>query len=356
MWLDVARDILAGVGGVSVLSVGLVLAAWWKSPHNVELMAAQVARVFAFLGSGVKRFKIKREMQGRLNAHLSLINRWSGRDMPYNLSIEWVRPGSRRESFLRGESVVCRMDYDDNPHLNYLNAALLYVQSGFLVGNRQYLAPVTRKAVDFTLVGLMLGKSGERGIAHTYYTVVLPNELSGNEEFAARYEAIQRIEQQGFFTNIFLPEMLTFGLAAADAAPRGAHRQEIEKFVDFLDNLAAAAEQRNRDSTLDFNDRNLQVSVIYVGKHEKLSKQGYEPYIHMIRICKERGAHTVYAIATGGSRESLSRICSIAEQQGYCRVLDSHDFRRKLPETARWMPARVFRLLIDGSIEIKESQ
>ena len=354
MWLEVARDILAGVGGVGVVAGGLVLAAWWKSPHNVELMAAQVARLFAFLGSGVKRYKIKRETQGRLNAHLSLINRWSGRDMPYGVSIEWVRPGSRRESFLRGETVVCRMDYDDNPHLNYLNAALLYVQSGFLVGNRQYLASVTRRAVDLTLVGLMLGKSGERGIAHTYYTAVLPNELSGNEELTARYEVIQRIEQQGFFTNIFLPEMLAYGLASGAAAPRSAHRQEIEHFVDFLGRLAIAAERRNQDANLDFNDLNLQVSIIYVGKPEKLSEQGYEPYIHMIRICKERGAHTVYAIATGGSRESLSRICSIAEQQGYCRVLDSHDFRRKIPETARWMPARVFRLLVDASAEIKE--
>lgn len=342
MLFDIARDVFAAIGGVGLL----VLLAWLKNPHSVEVIVAQIARLFAFFGSGVKRFIIKREVQGRINSHIESLDRWSDGVTPQGISIEWVRPGTGRESFLRGDSIVCRMDYSENPHLNYLNAALLCVQSGFLIEGRRYLTSTTRKAVDLTVVGLMLGKTGERGVAQTYYERVLPAELEQDSSVQSRYEEIQHIEQHGLFTNVFLPEVVSYHVNSGAAPPRSGHRQELERFIMFLNDLAKAADVRNSDANLDFNSQHIQVSIIYVGKREKLTKLGYDPYINMIRICKERGAHTIYVMATGASRHSLSNICAEAAQEGLCRVLDHHDFRRKIPENGRWMLARVVRLLV----------
>ena len=340
---DIARNVLASIGGVS-LTVGLfVLYMWWRNPKNFDLMLAQVGRLFSFAGTSAKKFKVKREVQGRLNEQIKELDSQSEGLAPAGISVKWIKPGTQRESFLLSSQVVCRMSYTDHPHLNYLNAALLWADSGFIPHSRNYFERRRRQAVDLVAIGLILGKSGDEGARNYFFSQFIPDQVEPGTPLSTKYDELLHMERHGLFTHVFLPEAVAYGANTGAAPPRKRHHDEIERFVSFLTDLATAADSRGM-AQLDFADSNLAVSIIYVGTRQKLTRQGYEPYLQMIDRCRDQGAEIIYMVATGRSRTDLKAICDAAVKQKRCVVLSNRAFFRPIPETTQRFPALVYRL------------
>lgn len=324
--------------------VGLfVFYLWWRSPKNFDLMLAQIGRLFSFVGNSAKKVKVKREIQGRLNQQIKELDSQTEGLAPGGISVEWVKPGTRRDSFLIRGQAVCRMSYTDHPHLNYLNAALLWAESGFIPSSRNYFERERRQAVDLVAIGLILGKSGDEGARNYFFSQVVPDEVGTGTSLSAKYEELLNIERHGLFTHVFLPEAVAYGANTGAATPGKQHHDEIERFVLFLIDLALAADSRGM-AQLDFADSYLAVSIIYVGIRHKLTHKGYEPYLRMIDRCRDKGAKIIYMVATGRSRAELKDICAEAVKQNGCVILSSRAFYRPIPERARHFPALVYRL------------
>ena len=340
---DIARNVLASIGGIG-LTVGLsVLYMWWRNPKNFDLMLAQIGRLFSFVGTSAKKIKVKREIQGRLNQQIKELDSQTEGLAPGGISVEWVRPGTQRDSFLLRGQVVCRMSYTDHPHLNYLNAALLWAESGFIPSGRNYFERERRKAVDLVAIGLILGKSGDEGARSYFFSQVVPDQVEPGTPLSTKYDELLHIERHGLFTHVFLPEAVAYGANTGAAPPRKQHHDEIERFVSFLTDLAEAADSRGI-AQLDFADSNLAVSIVYVGIREKLTREGYEPYLRMINRCRDQGAKIIYMVATGRSRTELKAICEAAVKQNGCVILSSRAFFRPIPEKTQRFPALVYRL------------
>ena len=341
--LELARNILASLGGVG-LSIGLLLILlWWRYPNNLDLLVAQLGRLFSFIGASARKIKVKREVQGRLNQQIKELDSRTEGLAPNGVSIEWVSSDTARESFLHQGQVVCRMRYADHPHLNYLNAALLWAESGFIPSGKGYFDRERRQAVDLVAVGLVLRRSGDEAVRNYFFSRVVPDHAQPGTTLAQKYEDLLHIEQHGLFSHVFLPEAVAYPANAGGAPPRRLHRDEIERFVAFLSDLARAADERGT-AELDFLDRNLAVSIIYVGMKEKLSREGYDPYLAMIGRCREKGANIIYMVATGQSRTDLKRICEAAVKDMGCVILSSRAFFRPIPERRQRYPALVYRL------------
>ena len=316
---------------------------WWHKPHNLELMLAQMGRLFSFVGISAKKFKVKREIQGRLNQQIKALDSQTEGLAPNGISVEWVPSGTRRESFLSRGQVVCRLSYQDHPHLNYLNAALLWAESGFIPFSRNYIDRERRRAVDLVAIGLILGKSGDEGSRNYFFSQVVPAETQSSTALSKKYEELLHIEKHGLFSHVFLPEVVAYGGNTGATPPRKMHRDEVERFVAFLCDLANAADSRGI-AELDFASNNLAISIIYVGIREKLTRKGYDPYLNMIERCREQGARIVYMVATGRSRTDLKAICEVAVKQHGCTMLSRKEFFRPVPGSNRLFPAQVFRL------------
>ena len=343
MFFDIARDILASFGGLGLV-VGLAgFYLWWRNPNNFDLILAQVGRLFSFVGISARKIKVKREVQGRLNQQIKELDSQTEGLAPNGISVEWVKAGTRRDSFLVRGQIVCRMSYTDHPHLNYLNAALLWAESGFIPSSRNYFERERRQAVDLVAIGLILGKSGDEGARNYYFSQVVPDQVQAGTSLSTKYEQLLHIERHGLFTHIFLPEAVAYGANTGAAPPRKGHHDEIERFVTFLTDLAPAADSRDT-AELDFNDSNLAVSIIYVGIRGKLTREGYDPYLRMIDRCKDQGAKIIYMVATGRSRTELKAICDTAVEQKGCVILASRTFFRPIPERRQRFPALVYRL------------
>ena len=343
MLFDTARNVLASLGGVALVVALSALYLWWRYPNNLDLILAQVGRLFSFLGASARKMKVKREVQGRLNQQIKELDSQTEGLAPSGISVEWVQAGTKRESFLLRGQVVCRMSYTDHPHLNYLNAALLWAESGFIPSSRNYFDRDRRQAVDLAAIGLVLGKSGDQGVRNYFFSQVVPEQVKPGTPLSEQYEQLLHIERHGLFTHVFLPEAVGYGANTNMAPPRKHHRDEIERFVAFLTDLAKAADSRGM-AQLDFTDANLAVSIIYVGIREKLTRAGYDPYLAMIDRCREQGARTIYMVATGRSRAELKAICETAAQQNKCVILSSRSFFRPIPERVERFPALVYRL------------
>ena len=90
------------------LTVGVsILCMWWLNPKNFDLMLAQIGRLFSFVGTSAKKIKVKREIQGHLNQQIKELDSQTEGLAPGGISVEWVKSGTQRDSFLlRGQVVL----------------------------------------------------------------------------------------------------------------------------------------------------------------------------------------------------------------------------------------------------------
>ncbi len=349
--LEVIKDVLAGVGALTLSGGLFAFWLWWKDPQKLELMVAQVGRVLGFLGVRFRQIYVKYSIQGRINQQVREFEEEVKGTTPHGVSIHWVGKNTRRDSFMRGETVVCRMSYEKNPHLNYLHAALLYVNAGFIPGTRMYLNPELRLAVDLVAVSMILTRTGDRGAQYVFYNQVLPKELEAKQETAARYRSLSGIERYGLYSRVFLPEAVDFGMKAEGAPPASVDTLELDQFVNFLEDLHYAAEKRDEMAKLDFSGGLISLGIIYVGIPSKLSLEGFRPYVNRIRICRRQGAETIYLIARGQLRLSLHKITSQAEKEGLCKLEHACEFNCAVPEGGK-VRAAVWRLRVLPTIDL----
>ena len=367
---------------------------WYKNPKNVEIILSQIMRLFTFVGSSPKKWQIKFSLQGTIGRNFRDLEAHTGVHAPYGLSIRWVAEGAERRSFLRGDTVIARMSYDDNPHLNYITAALLYMRQGLIPHGRGFLVAPIRRAMDLATLNLILERAGNRAAQNTFADEILPAEFEAEDDIRkhfkvfmdiedfglfgrvflpeiVEYRAAQNtfadeilpaefeaeddirkhfkvfmdIEDFGLFGRVFLPEIVEYGIREHEGGPRARHREELSRFIAWLSALASDTEYKAQRQ-LEFMDQSLKVHVVPVGIWEKIVEKGIEPWVTTVTYCRNNGVRTVYLMARGRSTKSIPDICDRVQQMGLCRVEDTYHFRSRLPGESRRIEATICRLSI----------
>ncbi len=339
------QDLLAVIGGIAVVAVFAVLYFWYKDPKNVELMVSQVLRVLSFLGTSAKKWQIKFSLQGDIGRHIRDLEKDTGEYAPYDLSIHWIPENTERMSFLRGQTVIARMSYDENPHLNYLTAVLLYMKQGFLPSGRQFLPPHIRRAMDLAAINLLLERVGNRATQGVFTEEILPSELGPEDGAKVPYLHFLDMEEFGLFSKLFLPEVYEYGIRERVGGPRCRHMEELSQFVRWLRDLASDMEHRIQ-TEFQFAGDSMRVEVIPVGMWGKIVEEGIRPYVTAVEYSRNHNVHTVYLIARGRSRKIIPEIRDAVQRMGLCRVDDTWNFRSRLPGTEDRIEATICRLSI----------
>ena len=339
------RDVLATLGGATILVVLAVLYLWHKDPKNVELMVSQILRLLTFLGTSAKKWQIKFALQSQVGRHIRDLEKHTGAHAPYDLSIRWVPEDTERSSFLQGESVIARMSYDHNPHLNYLTAVLLYMKQGFMPQGRQFLPTPVRRAMDLATINLILDGVANRPAQSVFAEEILPMELESDKDVRATYYYFLDMEEFGLFGRLFLPEVSEYGFRERESGPRCRHREELTDFVQWLRDLASDTEYRT-EARLAFNGTSMRVHVVPVGIWGKILEQGTQPYVNAVEFCRDHGARTVYLVARGHSRKIISEVCDTIEDMRLCRCEDTWHFRSRMPGTDHRIEATISRLTV----------
>ena len=345
--LSLARDVFAVIGvsaSMAAVIVG-ILYYWHKDPKNLELMLSQVLHVLAFLGTSGKKWQIKFSLQGQIGRHIRDLEKETGEYAPYNLSIRWVPEESERQSFLQGQTVVARLSYDDNPHLNYLTALSLYMKQGFLPQARQFLPSDVRRAMDLATITILLASVGNRAAQSMFLEEILPYEWETQSSAKTPYSYFLDMEEFGLFRRLFLPEVFEYGIRERVGGPRSKHKAELSRFVRWLKDLTSDMEYHSL-AELQFADDSIAVHVVPVGVRSKIEEKGVQPYVNAVERCRNDNVDAVYLMARGQSRKIIPEICDTVRDMGLCNVSDTWQFRSKIPGTTDRIDATICRLIV----------
>ena len=308
-------------------------------------MVSQVLRVLAFLGSSAKKWQIKFSLQGKLGRHIRDLEKDTGAYAPYDLSIRWVPENTERSSFLQDQTVIARMSYDHNPHLNYLTAVILYMKQGFIPQGRQFLPTPIRRAMDLATINLLLERVGNRATQNVFAEEVLPSELQSGDDVRIPYNIFLDMEDFGLFGRLFLPEIFEYGIREREGGPRCRHREELSQFVLWLKNLASDTEYRV-PAEFRFVGDSMRVQVVPVGIWQKIMEKGAQPYVQAIEYCRNHDIQTVYMVARGQSRKIISEVCRTVQDMGLYNIEDTWNFRSRLPGSTDRIEATICRLSV----------
>ena len=344
-FLSGARDLLAVIGAFALTVFLAFLYFWYKDPKNIELMLSQVLRLLAFLGTSAKKWQIKFSLQGEIGRHIRDLEKDTGEYTPYDLSIRWVPENTERKSFLQGQTVIARMSYDDNSHLNYLTAVLLYMKQGFLPRGRQFLPAHIRRAMDLATISILLERVGNRATQSVFTQEILPSEFKLEDDAKVSYFYFLDMEEFGLFSKLFLPEVYEYGIREHVGGPRCRHREELSQFVRWLRDLASDTEYRTQ-TELQFAGDSMIVEVVPVGMWGKIIEKGIHPYVTAVEYSRNHNVHTVYLVARGQSRKIIPEICEAVRGMGLCNVDDTWHFRSRLPGTGDRIEATICRLSV----------
>lgn len=332
---------LATIGSIA-LAVFLYYLAF---PRNAQIIFGHLLRLVDWVGSGIRESIVKNRVEGYSNKTVEDFNKESGGSTPYPLKIKWVPKNLTPESFLKNGKVVVKLNYKEPDYKNIVDAALLYCRSGLIPDTREYIRRPLLRAFDLETVDVLL-KRNKLGLGRIYFrNEILSEQFNKSPAAESWFTILEDLEDRGYFSRILLLELTRYPGKAGYKAGRRPHHQEIEEFVTFLQRIANVSP--SEEVQLDFVKERLQVGVIIVGKPKKLQYQGYEPYLHQVKLCRDREAEVVYLVGISSEIPSIART---AERDGFARIVSLRRFR------ATWrdgtvVPAHCARLEFQPQLE-----
>ena len=309
-----AAQIIAGRVAIPLVAL---LALWrllaWVFPEEAKLFIANVLRKIGYLPLGLRRLVVRNEVEGSLNKAVREFGCEGTRLLPYPASLVWVSPGElSRDSFFRDGRIIIKLDYSENPQRNVVESSILYCKEGLVRETRRYLWNEFRRALDLAFVRAVLERNNlQEGLLY-FVQEVVGRELTGNPAIEKDYEAFSRLNEQGYFTRILLPELRDYAGRVNQTDTQKQHKTWISEFVAFLMEITQERPLGTK-FVLDHIRKRFRVSVIIVGERWKLALQGQRPYLKRIARCASLGARNVVLI---GEADAVPAIARSAKRMG----------------------------------------
>lgn len=225
------------------------------------------------------------------------------------LHVEWVRDETK-EQFLDRGRVVVRMRDQGARHKNLAAAALLYVRGAVVPQARQYLGADLSQAIDFTLTKKMLVRSTEPAALQHFVDEVSGPEVLTRQTVREYCQALEGLEQLGYFTHVFLREARE---VARLIFPRTATEGDVAEWSDFVEFLRPFGGPGDEEHAFDFRRAHLHVSIGLIAARVKLQRGGITQYVERAGHAIDVGADVVYLSAWGGNCVAAKRIARALE-------------------------------------------
>ena len=292
---DHIQAVWAWLSGVSLTAVLFALAVWQAAPNAAKRLIARLIRLAPDVPVYLKRTAIKNELESSVNrAFGQFASEGFTRDQ---IVLSWVKPGEVvRAAFFQAGKAFLKLDYSESPHVNLVEAAMLFCRrGGLLPETRQYIPHQLMRAIDLQFVDEILQRQRVAESRGHFIHEVLNPELQNNPETAKFVDQIQAVRQYGLFTRVLLPELRDYALLAHDSWPQRMHKEEIESFMNFLDATVRSREKGTKTALLHVGQA-IRTAIVLVGIPDRLLYEGTKPYVRRAAIHERDGARTVYLL------------------------------------------------------------
>jgi len=245
--------------------------------------------------------------------------------LPHGLKIEWVRGAISPESFIKGGKVVIKLSYHTNEDENVINVVREYVSKNLITNARPHISEKINTSIDLMTTKKLLFEERKSAL-NRFYKETLDPERERDSGIKKYCDAIERIDEQGWFTRIFLRELKDLGEQMHLKIPQEEAKEESEKFLDFLSKVAA--KEPGKDVNPIFEGDKIRTGIVFVAK---LTTGSLEPHKKWIDTLIEKEFDTFYLCARGGNIELVKSLMKDLESNRRVRKVTEGEREYRLP-------------------------
>jgi len=269
-------------------------------PELAEKWGALLCNLFSHISRRAEKRSVALDIQGRINSFAKSLNREVAGIAPYGAKIEWITGQITRESFLRDNQVIIKMDYHTNQDENIVRATLEYIIRGMFPDSRPHVDEKVIKSVDMVCTKRLLEKERKSALPY-YYSEILNPSRKSDEEIDRYILVAHSLDKLGYFSRILLRELQSLGVKKQFSIPEQSTKDETKRFLDFL-NQKVVRKQPGVNVDPTFIGQSINISIVYVAKGESIRR-----HLGWIKRCIEKRIESIYLCARGPYNISLVR-------------------------------------------------
>lgn len=267
-------------------------------PEVAEKWGALLNSLASSVSSGAERRSVALDIQGRIDSFSKYANKQLAGLLPHGVKIEWVTGNITRESFLRDNKVIIKMNYHSNQDENVVLAIIEFMTKGMLPDARPHMDGKVVSAVDIISTKKMLERERRSALQYFYSEIVDP--ITNSDEETKNYVSIlNQLDEMGYFHQIMLRELQALGAERKFALPEDSVKEETRNFVNFLDSKVVR-KPRGVDVDPTFIGESIKISIVYVSKGERVT-----PHLDWISKCIQRNIKRIYICGIGDMNVSM---------------------------------------------------
>jgi DNA-binding protein len=305
--------------GISLMAICgvFVWAVFFKESFDRARLAA--LNIFIFL-KWFRREKVKSKFELEISSRRDLLNKEIGQDiLPYQLKIDWVKQ-TDRESFIKDNKAVVRLDYHDNENKTFVLAALGFVRESLLPTAKQYIPESIMESTNLLITRRLIEGFDTHALNFLHSEILIPL-FNKEPEIKQKYDELVMLDNYSMFSQVFLPELIRMGNELYPSPINtDVLQEEISGFIDFLHTIAT--KDFEEDAPLKLHTKLFHVQIVIVARMDKLLLQGRSPYIKAVNIGIQTGFKNIYLMARGKNSSVVERIAKHFEKDA--RVENVH--------------------------------
>jgi hypothetical protein len=151
-------------------------------------------------------------------------------------------------------------------------------------------------------------QSEKYSVVEYFLEQYLHPHMDNGKNVSSLYDQFHRIDKYGVFYPIFLQELYFLSLKVYGDPKNDQVIKEVSQLVDFLDGIASRPTGEAVD--MNFLGEYCKFGIVLVGKGEKMSMEGTDPYVHYIeKQLRPKKVETVYVLGKHDYREFITEVC-----------------------------------------------
>lgn len=279
-------------------------------PEKTDLWRARILSLFSWAGVHVRRLQTQAYLQGTLNTFARGLDEESPGALPYNLKLEFVEEIERAE-LLRSPTVLVRIRDRGNEDINLVHALVTFCSVGFVPPARDYLEKPLADALDLTLTRKVLIMDDRLSSSTYLYKELMEPTKQSSAETAEFCEMLDRLDEQGLFSRVFIKELVSFGQRCLSRQPTDTLRGEPIGLLRYLNEVALRA-VGSKMVDRGYVGEYIAAGIVFVGSHANLMTTGTLRYLNYLRRLWNEGIQTAYLAARSGYIEAAEAVANDA--------------------------------------------
>lgn len=263
---------------------------------NPEKAMGYLASLFT-LGRNIHFWFERNAVEKRLESTITLsskrVNEEGVKLLPHGIDIKWAEPESR-DAFLKENKIVVCLEPSINEARNLARATMLYTSEDLIRESQRFIDAKIMKAACFAVARKMLMMDRRLDAFKCLNDEFLEPELSNHPSIKGHIEVMEKLDDEGNFTRLFLNEFSELGekLSGYLSEPRA--ERETVTFMGIMKKLAE--KQKGVDINPIHRGQIINVGIMLIARTLATDPN---PYINYARKNWGRGLTKIYVLAQG---------------------------------------------------------